>query len=491
MTINGVDVSSYQPDYKPGSGVAFVGVKATEGTSYVNPYHDAQVARARAKDCGIIHYHWLHHGSIKKQAKYFVQHAKIQAGDILAIDWEQAGVTVADKNAMIEAVKKLAHGYKVILYCSASWWNGSDKKCGDGLWVAHYGVSKPGIKEKWLIHQYSDKPIDQNRAQFASKAAMKKWAKVTSAEKKAVAGKTKTVTTKVDPTLNAIHTPYGQMGSMWSKGYHQGDDWHRGAGAAEIGDPIVAVAAGKVLYAGDARKDGGGWGPAFGKHVLIQWDEHGRTSIDAHMNKVTAKVGKHVKAGQKIGEKGMTGNVTGPHDHHEQHLGTRWTDKDVKPIYPGKQSTVKITAPPTEPKEASFLDMKEQKIKKRTKAQSVKTGGKYYTVRLEDSGDVSWAFGAGTYRVTCRFVFSDASANDELMVRASYEDTEGSKVVKSVGGLGAGLPGGAGDSYREFEYWLTVGAPAKGRTRRLRIKAANYGAKPIKISSVTTRVWKA
>ena len=144
-------------------------------------------------------------------------------------------------------------------------------------------------------------------------------------------------------------------------------------------------------------------------------------------------------------------------------------------------------------KEASFLDMKALKTMKRSKAQTVKNDGKYKCLRLEDSGDVSWAFGPGTYRVTARVVFSNATPGDELMIRAAYDDTDKKtgKTVKSSNGLVVGLDGGSGNSYREFEYWMTVGAPAKGRTRRLRIRVANFGATPIHISSVTTRAWKA
>ena len=137
------------------------------------------------------------------------------------------------------------------------------------------------------------------------------------------------------PTQGKIHTPWGKRGPYWSydkdkngNGIHTGDDWHDGPSSA--GNKIVAVAPGKVIYAGS----GGGWGPAFGNHVLVQWDDHGRTSIDAHMQKIAVKKGQRVKAGDLLGYLGATGNVTGPHDHHEQHKGTSWGSPRVKPIYP-------------------------------------------------------------------------------------------------------------------------------------------------------------
>lgn len=48
MAVKGIDVSAYQSADFPTSGLAFVIVKATEGTGYVNPRHAAQVTRARA-----------------------------------------------------------------------------------------------------------------------------------------------------------------------------------------------------------------------------------------------------------------------------------------------------------------------------------------------------------------------------------------------------------------------------------------------------------
>lgn len=144
------------------------------------------------------------------------------------------------------------------------------------------------------------------------------------------------------PTQGKIHTAWGKRGPYWSydrdkngNGIHTGDDWHDGPSSA--GNPIHAVAAGRVIYAGNG-KDGLGWGPAFGNHVLVQWDDHGRTSIDAHMTRTAVKYGQRVKAGDLLGYLGATGNVTGPHDHHEQHLGTGWGDKRVKPIYPSRRA---------------------------------------------------------------------------------------------------------------------------------------------------------
>jgi len=120
------------------------------------------------------------------QAAYFVKHAGAVDGDILAIDWEDSGVSSADKDTLVKAVKALRPGLKVVLYCNSYFWLHRDTSGyrGDGLWIADYGhaAGKPPIKDAWLFHQYDDKPVDQDVAAFASRAALKAWATGTKVE---------------------------------------------------------------------------------------------------------------------------------------------------------------------------------------------------------------------------------------------------------------------------------------------------------------------
>ena len=77
---------------------------------------------------------------------------------------------------------------------------------------------------------------------------------------------------------------------------------------AAQGDPIRAVAAGKVILAG---VKGG-----FGNTIMI---DHGggMVTLYAHQSQLGASVGDNVKAGQTIGFIGSTGLSTGPHLHFE------------------------------------------------------------------------------------------------------------------------------------------------------------------------------
>ena len=83
--------------------------------------------------------------------------------------------------------------------------------------------------------------------------------------------------------------------------------------AAPAGTPVVAAAAGTVLFTHP--------GMFFnGKTVLI---DHGLglTSIYIHMNDVAVEAGQEVRKGQRIGAVGQSGRATGPHLHWEVNLG--------------------------------------------------------------------------------------------------------------------------------------------------------------------------
>ncbi|MFF3465420.1 glycoside hydrolase family 25 protein [Streptomyces sp. NPDC002619] len=182
--LHGIDVSAFQSSDYDTDGSSFVFIKATEGRSYVNPRLSAQTKTAR--DAGLVvgFYHFLWPGNLTAQAEYFVKHAPEKAGDILAIDWETTSegthASNAEKDLFIRKVKDLRPGHQVVLYCNRSYWLTVDTTsyAGDGLWIADYVTAgKPRIKAKWRFHQYTSDPHDKNVADFASKDALRSWAK--------------------------------------------------------------------------------------------------------------------------------------------------------------------------------------------------------------------------------------------------------------------------------------------------------------------------
>jgi hypothetical protein len=178
--LNGIDVSGYQSSTPDMSGEVFVFIKATEGTSYVNPKQSDQVATARAAGAVVGFYHFARPGSIADQAQYFVDNAASVDGDILAIDWEDSGVSCADKDALLKAVKALRPTHKVVLYCNTSFWKNIDTTSyvEDGLWIADYShpAGSPNILHSWVFHQYSQTGVDQDVANFTTADALKAWA---------------------------------------------------------------------------------------------------------------------------------------------------------------------------------------------------------------------------------------------------------------------------------------------------------------------------
>jgi hypothetical protein len=181
VTIEGKDVSAYQPDFTPDPTDDFVIIKASEGTTYRNPDALAQVKRARVDGRVIGWYHYLHRGNIAAQVAYFVASTGIADGDLLVCDWEGTWIpTNAEKDAFIKAVKKLRPHSRVGLYCNVNNWKTVDTTnyCGDFLHIAYYSTKEPPIKTPWTIWQYSDGSgkLDHNRANFPTRAAMLTWA---------------------------------------------------------------------------------------------------------------------------------------------------------------------------------------------------------------------------------------------------------------------------------------------------------------------------
>ncbi|MEV1049674.1 GH25 family lysozyme [Streptomyces sp. NPDC049887] len=183
--INGVDVASYQSTTYDTTGLDFVFVKATEGTTYSNPKMSAQVTRARSARLVVGFYHFLRAGNPKGQAGYFVNRAGARPGEILACDWETAPdgsyPSNAEKDAFLREVKRLAPANRVVLYCNRDYWLNRDKTsyAADGLWIADPSAptGAPRVRHPWVFHQHSiTGGIDRNVGNFPTRDALRKWA---------------------------------------------------------------------------------------------------------------------------------------------------------------------------------------------------------------------------------------------------------------------------------------------------------------------------
>lgn len=118
----------------------------------------------------------------------------------------------------------------------------------------------------------------------------------------------------VRPVASSIGVsfPYGVRYSSGT--IHKGIDYSDGT----EGKPVVAIYPGVVTHAGY-----GGWGPAYGQHVIIKSVFKGATKyhLYGHLKTETVTVGQKISAGQKLGTIGgrrgyrYSGNSTGPHVH--------------------------------------------------------------------------------------------------------------------------------------------------------------------------------
>lgn len=244
MTVLGIDVARYQPDDYPTGGLDFVFVKATEGTSYVSPAHDAQVAHGRARGLVVGHYHFQRPGSPTVQAAYFLKHARPRPGDMLACDWEDTGVSCADKDAFIRAVQKTRPDLRTGLYANLAFWLHRDDTsfCGSFLWVADPSAPKghPRVEHPWAFHQYSIAGgTDRNIGNFADRAALAAWAAgitptpdVHEEDTMAISSDdARAIGRQVVTGANGMHAP-GDPGTEWSVSAYLGAIYAQGAAQA-------------------------------------------------------------------------------------------------------------------------------------------------------------------------------------------------------------------------------------------------------------------
>jgi GH25 family lysozyme M1 (1,4-beta-N-acetylmuramidase) len=199
--VQGVDVSSVQHSSSPtitwadvaSAGKSFVGIKASEGDYYTNPYfagdpskgYESDVQQAVGQQLYVIPYAFANpfdpaaNGTAIQQADTAataVNSVKAYANYMLplAIDLESDPYAANDNtnqcyglstSAMVTWIKgfiteydsKLPEARPLIIYTTADWWDtctgSSTAFTSDPLWLASYGVSNPALPAGW--HNYT------------------------------------------------------------------------------------------------------------------------------------------------------------------------------------------------------------------------------------------------------------------------------------------------------------------------------------------------
>ncbi|MBI6038173.1 GH25 family lysozyme [Clostridium perfringens] len=169
--LKGIDISNWQKGINLNQlkerGYEVCYIKITEGRGYVDPCFEENYNKAIAAGMkvGVYHY-WRGTSSAIEQAKNIVRTLGNKHIDCkIAIDVEQTdGLTYGELNNSVlqlaEELERLIES-EVCIYCNTNYArNVLDKRLGKySLWIAHYGVNKPGdnpIWDKWAGFQYSD-----------------------------------------------------------------------------------------------------------------------------------------------------------------------------------------------------------------------------------------------------------------------------------------------------------------------------------------------
>ncbi|GGB26504.1 hydrolase [Flexivirga endophytica] len=186
----GIDVSSHQGNVswssQWGAGVRWAYSKATEGTSYTNPYFPQQyngsynVGMIR----GAYHFALPDTSTGAAQADHFAAHGGGWSKDgktlpgMLDMEYNPYGATCYGKSAssMVSWIKSFLAEYKAktgrdaVIYTNYDWWsrctgNSTAFNQTNPLWVARYSSSPgtlPGGWPYYTIWQYTSSPIDKD-----------------------------------------------------------------------------------------------------------------------------------------------------------------------------------------------------------------------------------------------------------------------------------------------------------------------------------------
>jgi murein DD-endopeptidase MepM/ murein hydrolase activator NlpD len=109
--------------------------------------------------------------------------------------------------------------------------------------------------------------------------------------------------------------------------------------AAPIGTPVLAPLAGTVIETGEYFFNG---------NTVFLDHGQGLISMFNHLSRILVRPGVRVETGQKIGEVGMTGRVTGPHLHWTVSLNNSRVDPELF-LPPDKTARKAKTAPTPSP----------------------------------------------------------------------------------------------------------------------------------------------
>ncbi|MDS0524550.1 peptidoglycan-binding protein [Clostridium sp. SHJSY1] len=167
--MKGIDISNHNGNIDfnkvKDSGVELVYIKATEGTTYKDPYRDVHYNGATSVGLPVGFYHYLvGSSSPETQAENFYNAIK-DKNNILkpALDIEATGFNVMEYALTFISKFNTLSDLPIVIYSSPYYINNNldSRLTSYPLWVAHYGVDTPMRNNVWgsnyVGHQYTEK----------------------------------------------------------------------------------------------------------------------------------------------------------------------------------------------------------------------------------------------------------------------------------------------------------------------------------------------
>jgi len=172
------DVSSYQPDdvvyFKSlaTDQVAGVVVKLTEGSDYINPKANKQIASAQAAGLKVSLYHYAQYNgaaSARNEANKFGQAAKnagLSTDTVMVADVEDNNLKTPYADTVTFQKQLASWGYhNQVTYSMASWFWANKLPLNYPIWVANYSANMPQVDNAaaWqYTSNYGGKSVDMS-----------------------------------------------------------------------------------------------------------------------------------------------------------------------------------------------------------------------------------------------------------------------------------------------------------------------------------------
>jgi lysozyme len=171
-----IDISHWQSDRGAidwgevsQAGVIGAIIKASEGTSYVDPGYVNNAKGALAAGLFVATYHFLKKGNVTSQMGHYLSTVQPNPGERLVIDYEDEKLSYGDLRDAVDYLKRAAPDCHISVYGSAKLRDdvraaGSQAAidlADTSLWAARYSSSQPEVATNawptWTGWQYSDR----------------------------------------------------------------------------------------------------------------------------------------------------------------------------------------------------------------------------------------------------------------------------------------------------------------------------------------------